>query len=165
MNKFKNTSGAYLTLSLFYETSREPNQVLYTLKDRDHLGYPSLYRLYMETNDPTEYQFAIRHLDSWAHWLRISTAAWFKEYVTAWRKELELRTRSEALLLIRAVAGSEGKEAFQANKYLLNGMWKEKDPARRRGAPSKQEIREAANEMVTADQILTNDLERIKGLN
>lgn len=165
MNQFKNASGAYLTLALFYETSLDKTQVVYTLKDRDHAGYPSLYRLYMAANDPTEYSFATRHLDGWAHWERISKAPWFREYVTAWRKELELRTRSEALVRVRDVAASEGKEAFQANKYLLNGQWKDKDPARRRGAPSKQDIREAANEMVTDHQTLTSDLERIKGLN
>lgn len=165
LNKFKNAAGAYLTLNLFYETSQDKSQVLFTLKDRDHAGYPSLYRLYMEANDPTEYSFAITHLDGWAHWERLTRSGWFQLYISAWRKELELRTRSTALLRIRETAGSAGKEAFQANKYLLNGQWKDKPTARRAGAPSKQEIREAANQIVSDEQTLKTDLERIKELN
>lgn len=164
-NKFKNASGAYLTLNLFYETSLDKSQVVYTLKDRDHAGYPSLYRAYMDANDPTEYSFAVAYLDGWAHWERICRASWFKEYVVAWRRELELRTRSAALLRIREVAGSEGKEAFQANKYLLNGQWKERDAKRRVGAPSKAEIKDAAHQIATTERTLSDDLERIKGLN
>lgn len=165
MNKFKNASGAYLTLNLFYETSLDKSQVVYTLKDRDHAGYPSLYLAYMDTNDPTEYRFAKTYLDGWAHWERINKASWFQDYVIPWRKELELRTRSEALMRIREKSLSEDKEAFQANKYLLNGQWKDKPTARRAGAPSKQEIREAADRVFTTERTLEQDLERIKELN
>lgn len=165
LNKFKNDAGAYLTLNLFYETSTDKSQVLYTLKNRDHAGYPSLYRAYMLTDDPTEYSFATTYLGGWSHWERLTRAGWFQVHVTAWRKELELRTRSAALQRIRDKATSDDKEAFQANKYLLNGQWKDKPGKRRAGAPTKQEIREAASEIATSDQILKSDLERIKELN
>lgn len=166
INKFKNASGAYLTLSMFYETAiDDKSQVIYTLKDRDHAGYPSLYLAYMAANDPTEYSFAIANLDGWSHWERLCRAGWFKPYVSTWRRELELRTRSEALLRIREKAMSEDKEAFQANKYLLNGQWKDKPEKRRAGAPTKQDIREAANDIATTEQTLQSDLSRIKGLN
>lgn len=164
-NKFKNASGAYLTLNLFYETSLDKTQVVYTLKERDHAGFPSLYLAYMSANDPTEYSFATTYLDGWTHWERLLKAGWFKGYVDAWRKELELRLRSEALIRIRASASSESKEAFQANKYLLNGQWKSRPEKRRAGAPSKQEIREAANDAFSDHQTLQADLERIKELN
>jgi len=165
MNKFKNAAGAYLTLNLFYETSQDKSQVLYTLKDRDHAGYPSLYRLYMDADDPTEYSFAITALDGWAHWERLTRAEWFQDYITRWRKELELRSRSAALVRIREVAAGDGKEAFQANKYLLNGQWKDKPEKRRVGAPSKQDIREAADRVFSTERTLQEDLERIKELN
>lgn len=165
MNKFKNASGAHLTLNLFYETSLDKTQVQYTLKERDHAGYPSLYRLYLEADDPTEYTFAITHLDGWTHWERLLKAGWFKSYVTSWRRELELRTRSNALKRIKVVAKEGGKESFQADKYLLNGQWKDQPEKRRAGAPSKQDIREAANEVFSDHQTLQNDLERIKELN
>lgn len=119
----------------------------------------------MAADDPTEYGFATTHLDGWTHWERLIKAGWFQPYVAAWRKELELRTRSAALKRIKAKALENGKESFQADKYLLNGQWKDQPEKRRAGTPSKQEIREAANEQITADQVLRDDLQRIKELN
>lgn len=164
MSKFKNSMGAFLLKALFFETTlANKAQVVYTLKDEDHLGYPSLYRLYMEADDPTEYTFATAHLDSWTHWEALTKCTWFRPFLTRWRKELNTRARARALLAIRKLAASESKEAFQANKYLLSGQWQEATPKRRAGQPSKEEIKQAANEIATHEQIVENDFERIKG--
>lgn len=165
MNQFKNDIGAYLLGSLFYEqTMADKAQVVYTLKDRDHLGYPSLYRLYMETDDPTEYNFAIQYLDGWAHWERLTECSWFKPYINRWRRELEVRFRARALLNIRTVANnSDSKESYQANKFLVGQGWKEGGPKRRAGQPSKDEIKSEAVRLAQVSQSLDEDFERITG--
>lgn len=165
MSKFKNAMGAYMLQGMFYETTlADKSTVVYTLKDRDHEGFPSLYRLYMEADDPTEYHFAIANLDGWAHWERLLECSWFQPYITKWRRELEVRTRARSLLNIRAVAAQgDDKNSFQANKFLLNGSWKEGGPKRRAGAPSKEEIKNEANRLATIEQSLNEDLARITG--
>lgn len=163
-NRFKNDVGAYLLGGMFYEqTLSDKRQVLYTLKDRDHLGYPSLYRLYMEADDPTEYSFAVANLDGWAHWERLIECTWFQPYVERWRRELEVRMRATALLHLRATASSDSKEAYQANKFLVGNGWKEGGPKRRAGQPSKAEVNAEANRLAQISQNLNDDFERITG--
>lgn len=162
MSKFKNDIGAHLLNALFYEmVNADKSSVLYTLKDTDHAGYPSLYRLYMEADDPTEYTFALANLDGWAHWEKLTECGWFKPLVARWRRELEIRFRARALLNIRAVAGSEGKDAYQANKFLVSGQWKESGPKRRAGQPSRDEIKSEAHRLAQISQSLDDDYDRI----
>lgn len=125
-NIFRNPMGRrYLRALFFEEVGEDKSTVVYTLKREDHLGYPSLYRLYLETADPTEYRFARAHLDGWSHWKELSEADWFAPYITEWRHELEVRLRSEALATIVAVAKDEtNSNSYHANKYLLEGPWK-----------------------------------------
>lgn len=137
----------------------------FTLKDHDHEGYVSLYRLYMECDDPTEYLFATQHLGGWAHWERLCECDFFKPYVARWRKELELRFRANALRNIHALANSpSARDKLSANKILLDGKWG-KDEAKGRGRPSKQEIKNEATRMAELDRQLSDDLERIGRVN
>lgn len=137
-NKFKNSVGRYYLRGLFYEeTLSDKSSVVYTLKRVDHEGYPSLYRLYMETADPTEYKFAVAHLGGWDHWLELVQADWFKPFVEAWRGELLARLQSEALAAIKSVAETkDNPNSYHANKYLLEAFGKPVD-AKKRGRPSK----------------------------
>ena len=152
-----------LLKGLFYEmTLSDKSSVVYTLKDVDHEGYPSLYRLYMETNDPTEWRFAQECLDGWEHWEMLCATTWFKPYVERWRRELELRMKSEALSRIMRESKTGSKESFQANKYLLEKGWEPKDSQHRRGRPSKDEIAKAAKEIATTDRRLEEDFERLQ---
>lgn len=159
-NKFKNDIGMFLLQGLFFEVSPNKDQVIYTLKDRDHNGYPSLYRLYMECNDPTEYIFATTYLDGWAHWERLSACKWFEPYIDRWRRELELRTRAEALQRIAKVAKSGSKEAFQADKFLVSAGWKDQT-TKKRGAPTKAQVATEAHRIAQEQSTLAEDFERI----
>lgn len=138
--------------------------VVYTLKDRDHEGYPSLYRLYMEVDDPTEYTFAISHLDGWDHWETLTQCNWFKPYIDRWRKELEIRTKARALLQIRQKADSTDKEAYQAQKFLVNGGWKEKSTSRGAGRPSKEDIKKEAQRLAQDSRDIDEDFNRVTGV-
>lgn len=136
---FKNAVNVWRTKSLFFEQSdSDKTFVLYTLKDKDHEGFPSLYRLYMETADLTEYEFAVKHLGGWDHWTTLCNLTWFKPIVNKWREELFLRAQSAAL---RKVQESAAKGNLVANRYLLERGW---EPKKSTGRPSKEAIKSEA---------------------
>ena len=73
---YKDKMGRYRTQSLFHEFSymRKPNDdfnPLYTLKNIQTSDLPCLKDIYMDSNDPTEYNFAITAFNSWDQWKKI----------------------------------------------------------------------------------------------
>jgi hypothetical protein len=157
---FKNASGRYLLKELFFETALNKDNVVYTLKDQEHLGYPSLYEAYMLTDDPTEYSFAIEYLGSWKHWKELSECTWMKEFVSRWREELDIRMKAKALMEIREVAKS-GKDKLPANKYLLEKGWEAKPEKATKGRPTKDQINKEAQRIAEDAARVDNDLERL----
>lgn len=170
-SKYKGPTGSYLLRALFFEeTNADKSTVLYTLKREDHLydgiTYPSLYRLYMETDDPTEWQFANRYFHGFEHWERICECTWFKEHIAQWRKELELKLKSEALVRIKAAAKTNGsKDTLSANRFLIDKGWEPKEGQQaKRGRPTKEDIRKAASEALSEDKRISEDMSRL-GIN
>lgn len=162
--KFRNpnTNQRYLKGLFFETTMADKSTVSYTLKDVDHEGFPSFYRLYMEIDDPTEWEVSQRLVDGWEHWEMLCGCTWFKPYIERWRKEQELRMKSRALAKIKTEAKTGSKEAFGANKYLLEKGWEPKEGSGRgRGRPSKEEIRKAADEFVKGNNQLSEDFKRL----
>jgi len=160
-NPFRSSMNRRLLKGLFYETTlADKSSVVYTLKDVDHEGYRSLYRLYMETNDPTEWAFATKYLDGFGHWELLCDTTWFRPYIQRWRRELDLRLKSQALSRIMSEAKTSSKESFAANKYLLEKGWEPKVNAR--GRPSKDEIKRAANEIASSNSRLEEDFSRLQ---
>lgn len=161
VSKFTNDSGMRLTKGLFYEMMlADKSSVIYTLKNADHKGYPSLYKLYMAEEDPKEYRFVQKYLEGWEHWVQLCDLVWFKPYVTRWREELQLKLESEALYHIISESRAGRKESFAANKYLLEKGWKTqaKDPV---GRPSKEQIKREAERMLTDNSRVLEDLNRL----
>lgn len=170
MNKFRNSSNQRLTKSLFFEESEDKSLVVYTLKDSDHtvgeVTYPSLYRLYMETEDLTEYDFAVSHLDGWEHWQMLKACSWFKPYAKRWKEELETKVMSRSLARLKAEASSSSKNAFYANRFLIERGWIPKGEKSPVGRPTKEAIRKEADALFTASKEAESDLARIsKDLN
>jgi len=161
--KFRNNQGVYFTKGLFYEQCLgDKSSVVYTLKDQDHEGFDSLYRLYMETEDLMEWDFANAYLGGWGHWKQLCQCSWFKPYIRRWREELELKVRASALRRIKAEAKTNSKNAYTANKFLVDGAWKTKEENKNtKGRPSKDQINKAANEMARNQNEIDEDLERI----
>jgi hypothetical protein len=149
------------TKSLFYEMSYgDTSRVVYTLKDKDHKGYKSLYKLYMEERDILEHTFANKYFESYEHWQLVSETSWLKPLVEKWREELELVLKAEALSNIIAVSKDpEHKSHYEASKYLLNSPWR--GPTDNRGRPSRQKIKEAAEDLFSKHQTFKQDHERI----
>lgn len=149
--------GRYLVRALFQENN--PDSPLYTLKDYD-TDVPSLKRLYLECEDPSEYEFANKHLGGWDHWQEIATAAWFQPFLTKWRKELELKLKAEAFQALLIEARSGTKNSFSANRFLL--AWNEKDTSQHvRGRPSKAEIQAEAMRMAENQDNVDADFKRL----
>lgn len=171
----KPANGIRLTRSLFFETNRNFDTregVRFTLKKRDHsvevngetVVYPSLYRLFLEEDDITEYNFAIKYFGSWDYWDEICNSTWFKPHIANWRRELEARTRARALINIKEMAlDPDHKQSFQASKFMLDGDWTLHKNSKRppRGRPSKQEIENITEEIINEEKTIRKDLERL----
>lgn len=166
-NRFKNVMGAHLLKPIFYEYDTSDHaQSIYTLKEYDHtvdgITYPSLRKLYVETEDPTEYEFASLYLDGWVHWKKLERAAFFQPYLKEWREELEVRMRAKALNRIKTRATSSEKDSFQADKILLSGGWKTEEE-KTRGRPSKDKIKQEAEKLFNERTDFDDDFDRIMG--
>lgn len=152
--------GRWLTKSLFIEQDHNADlgQALYTLADEDRQGVPSLYRLYMEMRDPSEYYFAKQYLGGWDHWERLTKSPWFKPYIESWRKELDVLIKAEALSeIIRIAKDPTHKSSYEANKILLR---KDKDQTKR-GRPSKLEVSKEASRIASEEEQIAKDAERV----
>ncbi len=161
---FKGTAGHRLLRGLFYETILgDKDSVVYTLKDSDHKGYPSLYRLYMELEDQTEFVFANTYLDGWEHWEMLTECNWFRPYAARWRKELELKLKARYLAQVKQASEGDSPQAVQNAKYLLEKGWDKKDQTSsgKRGRPSKDEILMEATRLAQTKSRIDEDFERL----
>lgn len=135
-DKMVDSGGKPLTQSLFLEIGYT-EQAVYTLKDQDHehngKTYPSLKRLYLEAEDPTEYLFATTYLLGWRHWQRLCENKALRRHIDEWRDELEVKLRSRGVM--QAIKNAE-LGGFQAAKWLADRGW----DTRGAGRPSKEEI-------------------------
>jgi hypothetical protein len=165
--KFKNVSNRFYTKALFYEMNiTDKSTILYTLKDEDHLGYLSLYRLYMEMDDLTEYEFATTYFHSWQHWDEISNAGWFQPYISKWREELFLRRKMRHIREIEKIAEAGGRDSLVAQKYLLERAWEKSErssPKKRVGRPDKPEDTQTDEEVRISRKMFNNDYDRLIG--
>lgn len=168
-SKLRNTNGVRVTRGLFLEEALAPHSILYTLKDHEDQGFPSLYLLYLEStlSDPTEYSFASKYFWDWEHWVLVTKATWFKGYVSVWREEVAARQEAIYVQRMEALAAKGGKEAFVATKYLLERLRKPAGafPVGRphKGSTRAEIERTASLEALEAHQVET-DLKRLKGL-
>lgn len=167
-SEFRLSNRKRLLKGLFWELSDSDKVgVLYTLKEETHMGYPSLSQLYMEENDPTEYRFATKYLESWDHWEKLCECSWFQPYLVKWRKALEMKLKSEALAnIIRESRDTKSPSRFTANKFIIDRGWEPKEgQTQRRGRPSKEDVRTAAYDLAAIDKRLEEDLARLSKIN
>lgn len=158
--KLLDDGGRPLTQALFLELNYNEKYALYTLKEQDHVWngntYPSLKRLYLATEDPTEYEFATKYLLSWNHWKRICENKVLGRYIAEWREELEIKLRSRAIRDIQSLCESENGN-YQAAKFLADRGW-DKRPA---GRPSKEEQEKRAAIAQHIEDEFTTDVARM----
>ncbi len=172
MNPYRNSSGTRYLKGLFYETSLDKDTVLYTLKEADHevyredgtsVTYPSLQRLYLECNDPTEYLVATEHFDGVEHWDMLCNCSWFQTHLQRMRRTLELKIKSESVRMLMADAASNSKNASASAKYLLDKGYTSVAPDKRKaGRPSKEEVSAAALQDAQFKNTVDEDFKRIR---
>jgi hypothetical protein len=142
-SKLIGSGGVRLTKSLFveYEGINEGVQAKpsYTLSRVDKDGYPSLYRLYMESGDVTEAKFVELYMYDLRHWEVLCATKFFGSEVDFWRKDLKLKKLGEAVARLEVDAASKAsKTATSSAKYLIDKIYKVKaKPAGRPTSASK----------------------------
>lgn len=149
--------GKYRTQSLFLELGYG-DEAVFTLKDIDHSlndkSYISLKRLYLECEDPTEYEFATQHLLGWKHWQRLCENKILRKHIDEWRDELEVKLRSQAIL--EAIKQARNG-TFQAAKWVADRGWS----ARAAGRPSKADVEHEKKIMARIDSEYGEDVVRM----
>lgn len=154
--------GAPLTQGLFLETSyANTENVMYTLKSRDYVykgkTLPSIKRLYLEMEDPTEYHFAYKYFLDWDHWQRIKNNALIAKQMKGWREELDVRVAAMGIRAMMDLALDAEKPNFQAANFLAERKW-DKRPA---GRPSKEMVEREARIAAKIDDEFSADLKRM----
>ena len=124
MSKFKGHNSKWLLKELFVEFYKDGP---FTLALEDKEGKRSLYRLYMEELDPTEIQFAKKHLGGKAHWNVLSSSVFLSNHVKAWREELSLTLMAKGIQVLKEVLGEEHRpsDRIQAAKFFANRGWEQ----------------------------------------
>ena len=149
--------GKFRTQSLFLELGYGTD-ALFTLKDQDHehegTVYKSLKRLYLEFEDPTEYEFANTVLLGWRHWQRMCENKVIRKHIDEWREELEVKLRSQA---IRDAIQEAKKGHFQAAKWVADRGWS----TRGAGRPSKADIEHEKKVQSRIDNEYSGDVVRM----
>jgi len=128
--------GTPITQSMFLEIGYT-DRAVFTTKDKDYKYkgklYPSLKKLYLEYEDPTEYGFVMKYLVSWSQWKKLCANQRTLLEIEQWREELELKLRSQAVKDMIDQSAEGG--SFQASKWLSDRGWDK----RAAGRPSKKE--------------------------
>lgn len=147
--KMLDTMGRPITQSLFLEIGYS-DSALYTLKDNDFeyqgRNLPSIKKLYLQCEDPTEYDFAVTYLLGWGHWQRICENKVLRKHIEEWRCELEVKLRSRG---VKAAITAANAGNFQASKWVADRGW----DTRGAGRPTKADVeRETKIQAAIADE-------------
>lgn len=165
-DKMLDSMGRPLTQSLFLEIGYNLEFAIYTLKDNDHtfkgVTYPSLKRLFLECEDPTEYAFASKYLLGWNHWKRLNENSALTHHFQEWREELELKIRSQAVMDIMSQCAENAQGSFQAAKWLADRGWDKRAPGRPTKAEAEKErrIKERIDNEYLADVARMEDFKK-----
>jgi hypothetical protein len=160
MSKFKDSSNRWLTTGLFYGLrDYDLKFAKFCLDEEDRVvdgkSLLSIKKLYMSCTDPTEYEFATKHLGGWAHWKALQETNLLIPYIAAWRDELEVKLRAESIKQIASLAKTE--KGYQAARYIADCGWK----IRAAGAPSKAEKEGFKKQQERVDNVIALDAERL----
>lgn len=172
---FIGKNGSYFTRGMFHEfrddVSSSDEEIdaprPFTLKefditDKEGNVKKSFIRLFVEANDPTGYLFSQNYLGGYKHWEELSKCNWFKPVLEKALGELELKHKALALANIYEEALT-GNNKLQASKTLLALGYTEESNGRKNkaGRPSKEKIKQEAQQLVQASKDIDEDYKRI----
>lgn len=116
------------------------------LDDSGNLKHVSLYKLYMEIGDPTEYEFAKKVFNTWEHWKKIASHQAVSSHVAVWREELEIKVRCEAVKHLRA----QSSKSTSAAMFLARKGYDE-PPNTKKSKSHEEKVQEAIKSRIDAD--------------
>jgi hypothetical protein len=154
----------------FYETTLPDTRnefTNYSLKKKDHkVGdktYLSLHKIYIEMEDPTEYEFALSVFGDYSVWENLCNLSWFKTHHVQMQKELMLKLKART---IRNMINDleEGKASYNAQKYLADAGYLD-NGSKKRGRPSKDELDGALKQAALEKAETEDDATRIGLMN
>lgn len=136
---------------------------LYTIYDKSPKfpDLPSARQIYMNCEDPTEYEPAMILVGSWKHWVQCTETVFFRKVIVEWRTELEVKLKSKGFKKLIDLTKADSGSAITAAKYLSDKGWKEKPVGSKRGRPSKEEVKNTRDALALADKDARKDAERV----
>ena len=160
-------NGKLVTPGLFIETCGENMDLaVYTLQPADKIyqgngkKYISMHKLFVQYDDPTGYEFAIKELGSWEHFQKMLAHKELGDHFRKWMEEIKARLDSKAIESIRRIAKDGGSQTeLSAAKWLAAREYEEKGEV---GRPSKK--RTKAKERKEAEEVSLStkkELERL----
>ena len=157
MKKWQNDTGQWYTAGLFLEKATHGiESVAYTLsfddKEVNGVVYPGFYRLYLELEDPTEYEVATTLVGGLEHWTAITNSKILAGEVASMRNWLNLRLKSKGMRKII----EQAPESFQAAKYLVDQSWLDKQAK----AKVRRSTRPVQDKVV---ELYKDDIDRVFG--
>jgi hypothetical protein len=136
---------------------------LFTLRENDYKGLPSLKRIYLAYRDPTEYSFAMDLFNSYTHWIRLCESKFFQEHHEKWKLELEIALRSEGIRALRNMTGRNDSTGFNASKFLASKGWDPKTAATEKARKASDQKKHEKTLVDKALKTVDDDLARILG--
>jgi len=124
------TKSLFVDVYLPSELIDKLNKPYFTLREEDYGNFVSLYKIYMECDDPTEYNFALEVFGSFDYWNTICQAVFFQKHIKVWRSDLSARIRSKAAKLVKEIATDKNTPpsvALAAAKTLMSSNWVDED--------------------------------------
>lgn len=159
---YKGQNGAWLSVALFYEMSRDLPQErrimepVFSFEERP--GYVWCRKTFVELMDVTGYEWAMKYLNSWEHFERLLQSDWFFSEYQKWCDEVKANLKAAALKRISVISATSENEAqaLAASRYLAEGGWE-----RTRGRPSKNELKGEMKRLVEKVSHTDEDMQRI----
>ena len=152
-SKFVGEQGHYLTQALFYEFRFQTKNfdAPYTMKENDYKGHKSIYKIYMDCD--SEYEAALKILNSWKHWEILCESPWFLKELEKWRQEREIREAAlgKAVLIREAENGN-----VPAARVLYEQVSK-----RKAGRPTKDEVTAEKKKQAAIDSKVSSIIDRM----
>ena len=155
---YTDSMGRFHTKALFVETISKELLAkgitpVYTLNGDP--AYNDIHKMFIASDDPTGYSFAIAAFDSWDHLQHLlKNCQWFRRHYDKWQNELEVKMRSEAIKNL--VKQSKDSKGSTAAKYVAEKGWEKK-----RGRPSNEEVEKERKQQAMIRDELSQDADRI----
>lgn len=150
-------NGNHRTKSLFREWGVSDENILAYTTGSTTNPHPDMRKLFLKyvVDDPTEATFALALFGEVEFWTRLSVAPWLKPYLKKWRHEADVTRKSMAFQYVINEVKLEGKNSYQAAKFLIDEPWK-KTPAQ------KKDAKESTEEALNSNGPLQSDIKRLQ---